>query len=109
LKAGKSNFRTRSEDKFEKAFKTSREEDLSSGISDSYDRLLEELQEEKIEELVKNEDRIKEKLSDEILNRYYFKKGEYQNHIAHSPYIKKAISILEDESRYRSILSNEKQ
>ncbi len=108
LQAGKSNFRTKSEDKFEKAFKTSREEDLSSGISDSYDRLLKELEQEKISELGKNEDRIKEKLSDEILNRYYFKKGEYQNHIAHSPYIKEAVSILEDENRYHSILSNEK-
>ena len=105
---GKSNFRTKSEDKFEKAFKTSREEDLSSGISDSYDRLLKELEQEKISELGKNEDRIKERLSDEILNRYYFKKGEYQNHIAHSPYIKEAVSILEDENRYHSILSNEK-
>lgn len=109
LKMGRSNFRTKSEDKFEKAFYTAKAEDLDSGISNSYDRLLEELQEQKIEEIGKNEDRIKEKLSDEILNRYYFKKGEYQNHIAQSPYIKKAISVLEDESQYRSILSNEKQ
>jgi carboxyl-terminal processing protease len=108
LEAGKSNFRTKSEDKFEKAFDTSQEENLSSGISGSFDRLLKELHEEKIAELGKNEDRIKEKLSDEILNRYYYKKGEYQNHIAHSPYIKEAVSILEDENRYRSILSNEK-
>jgi carboxyl-terminal processing protease len=109
LKMGRSNFRTKSEDKFEKAFYSAKAEDLDSGISNSYDRLLEELQEQKIEEIGKNEDRIKEKLSDEILNRYYFKKGEYQNHIAQSPYIKKAISVLEDESQYRSILSNEKQ
>ncbi len=107
LEAGKSNFRTKSEDKFEKAFDTSMKEDLSSGISGSYDQLLKELHREKINELDKNKDRIKEKLSDEILNRYYFKKGEYQNHIVHSPFIKEAISILEDESRYRSILSNE--
>ncbi len=108
LRVGKSNFRTRSEDKFEKAFRTSREENLDAGISNSYDRLLEELQEQKISEIRKNEDRIKEKLTDEILRRYYFKKGEYQNHIAQSPYIKEAISILDDENRYRSILANEK-
>ena len=107
LRTGNSNFRTMSEDKFEKAFDTSQEENLSSGISDSYGRLLEELQKQKIAEVGRNEDRLREKLSDEILNRYYFKKGEYQNHIAHSPYIKEAISVLEDESRYRSILSNE--
>lgn len=109
LKEGESNFKTKSEKKFERAFDISKEEDLDSGISSSYSRLQEELQEQKIAELGKNQDRIKEKLSDEILNRYYFKKGEYQNHIAHSPYIKKAISILEDENQYRRILSNEKQ
>ena len=109
LEDGRSNYRTKSEDKFEKAYATSEEENLDAGISGAYERLVNELKKQKIEELAKNEDRIREKLSDEILNRYYFKKGEYQNHIAHSAYIKEAISILEDENKYRSILTNEEQ
>ena len=108
LKDGKSNFKTQSEVKFEKAFDLSKKEGLDDGIESSFNRLREELQQQKIEELDKNQDRIKEKLSDEIINRYYYKKGEYKNHIAHSPYIKKAISILEDENGYRRILMNEK-
>ena len=107
VRDGKSNFETQSEKKFEKAFDVSIEEGLDSGINDSYLKLKNELQAEKIEEIGKNEERIKEKLSDEIINRYYFEKGEYQSHIAYSPYIKKAISILEDENQYRSILKNE--
>jgi carboxyl-terminal processing protease len=109
LKEGGSNFKTRSEKKFEKAFELSKKEDLGDGIASSYNRLKSELQEQKIEELSKNKDRIKEKLGDEIINRYYFKKGEYQNHIAHSPYIKKAISILEDDALYSRILVDEKR
>jgi len=108
LKDGKSNFKTQSEIKFEKAFDLSKQEGLDDGIEPSFNRLKDELQQQKIEELDKNQDRIKEKLSDEIVNRYYYKKGEYINHIAHSPYIKKAISILEDENGYRRILMNEK-
>lgn len=108
LKDGKSNFKTQSEIKFEKAFDLSKKEGLDDGIEPSFNRLKDELQQQKIEELDKNQDRIKEKLSDEIVNRYYYKKGEYINHIAHSPYIKKAISILEDENGYRRILMNEK-
>ena len=108
LKDGKSNFKTQSEIKFEKAFDLSKKEGLDDGIEPSFNRLKDELQQQKIEELDKNQDRIKEKLSDEIVNRYYYKKGEYINHIAHSPYIKKAISILEDENGYRRILLNEK-
>jgi carboxyl-terminal processing protease len=108
LKDGKSNFKTQSEIKFEKAFDLSKKEGLDDGIEPSFNRLKDELQQQKIDELGKNQDRIKEKLSDEIINRYYYKKGEYKNHIAHSPYIKKAISILEDEKDYRRILMNEK-
>lgn len=108
LMEGKSNFKTKSEIKFEKAFDLSKEEGLDDGIEQSFERLKDELQQQKVEELSKNQDRIKEKLSDEIINRYYYKKGEYKNHIAHSPYIKKAISVLEDEAGYRRILMNEK-
>jgi carboxyl-terminal processing protease len=109
LKEGKSNFKTKSEIKFEKAVDLSKKEDLYDGIESSFSRLRDDLQQEKIQELSKNQDRIKEKLSDEIINRYYYKQGEYKNHIAHSPYIKKAISILEDETAYRRILMNENQ
>ena len=108
LKEEKSNFKTKSEVKFDKAFELSKDEGLDDGIESSFKRLKDELQQQKVAELAKNEDRIKEKLSDEIINRYYYKKGEYQNHIAHSPYIQKAISILEDENAYRRILMNEK-
>jgi hypothetical protein len=42
--------------------------------------------------------------SDEIINRYYYKKGVYENHIYHSEYILKAAEILRDQDRYRQIL-----
>ena len=70
--------------------------------------MVQQLQKQKIEELSKNKESIKELLSDEIINRYYFKKGEYQNHIAYSPFIKEAISVLENDEQYRSILLNGK-
>ena len=66
------------------------------------------MEQQKIEELNKNKENIKEVLSDEIINRYYFKKGEYQNHIAFSPFIKEAISVLENDEHYRSILMDGK-
>jgi carboxyl-terminal processing protease len=108
LQGGNSNFKTKSETKFEAAFELSEKEDLSDGISSSYKTLAEQLEQEKINELDKNRENIKEILSDEIINRYYFEKGEYQNHIEFSPYIKEAISVLENEDQYTSILSNGK-
>jgi carboxyl-terminal processing protease len=108
LLEGNSNFQTKTEKKFEAAFDLSKEENLSKGIQSSYKNLAEQLEEQKIEELDKNKENIKEVLSDEIINRYYFKKGEYQNHIVFSPFIKEAISVLENDEQYRSILMNGK-
>lgn len=108
LLEGNSNFQTKTEKKFEAAFDLSKEENLSKGIQSSYKNLAEQLEQQKIEELDKNKENIKEVLSDEIVNRYYFKKGEYQNHIAFSPFIKEAISVLENDEQYRSILMNGK-
>ena len=105
---GNSNFQTKSEKKFQQAFELSEKEALSKGIKNSYEDLVQQLQKQKIEELNKNKESIKELLSDEIINRYYFKKGEYQNHIAYSLFINEAISVLENEEQYRSILLNGK-
>ena len=108
IKEGETNFKTNSEKKFESAFELSEKENLSQGIAASYRSLSKALEDQKIQELNTNKARIKEMLSDEIINRYYFKKGEYQNHIEFSPYIKKSVSVLENQDRYRSILMNEK-
>ncbi|WP_290287612.1 S41 family peptidase [Lutimonas halocynthiae] len=108
VEEGSSNFETKTEKKFEQAFELSEKEALSKGIKNSYEDLVQQLQKQKIEELNKNKESIKELLSDEIINRYYFKKGEYQNHIAFSPFIKEAISVLENDEQYRSILLNGK-
>ncbi len=108
LEEGKTNFKTKSEKKFLDAFELAESEDLSKGIQSSYEELEKQIQKQKIEELNKNKESIKEIISDEIINRYYFKKGEYQNHIAFSPFIKEAISVLENDERYRSILLNGK-
>jgi carboxyl-terminal processing protease len=108
LQEGNSNFKTKSESKFEAAFELSEKEDLSEGIQSSYKALSKQLEQKKFAELNKNRENIKEMLSNEIINRYYFEKGEYQNHIEFSPFIKEAISVLENEDQYSRILANGK-
>ena len=107
LKEGRSNYQTKSEKKFDVAFDLAEEENLSAGIDGAYQALLVKLEAEKMNELAKNKSRIVEMMSDEIINRYYFEKGEYQNHIAFSPFIQEAIRILQDDKAYQSILKNE--
>ena len=106
LMDSKSRFKTLSEKKFEAAFLTAIEEKLTTDNNATYKHLLLELENQKIESLDQNKEEIKENISDEILNRYFFKKGEYQNHIIFNKSILEAVKILNNESRYNDLLSN---
>lgn len=107
LKEHKTSFKTATELKFAAAFESADKENLNKSIEDSYNNLLFQLQEEKIKELSTNKEEIQENLSDEIINRYYFKKGEYQNHIYHNKSILEAVKILKDNNKYKQILNND--
>ncbi len=108
LKENKTSFKTTTELKFATAFETAQKENLNKTIQSSYQDLLLQLQDEKLEELSPNKEEIKEYVSNEIINRYYFKKGEYQNHIYHNKSILKAVEILKDTIQFNQILKNER-
>ena len=107
IKNNKTNFTTLSEKKFESAYKTAKKEKLSTTLSSYYQNLMDQLLVQKIEALDKNKEEIKEHISDEIINRYYFKKGEYQNHIAFNRSIKEAVKVLKNEQQYNQVLKND--
>ncbi len=79
-------------------------ENYKSNIELEYKDLIQQLEQDKIQELNLNKIDISEHLSDEILNRYYFKKGEYINHIYNSKFILEAIKVLNNEQQYKKIL-----
>jgi len=106
LKDSKSTFKTLTEKKFESAFKTAVDEKLTNDNNVTYDHFLLEIQDQKIKSLDQNKKEIKENISDEILTRYFFRKGEYQNHIVFNNSILEAVKILNDENEYQDILNN---
>ncbi len=59
---------------------------------------------EKIAELRKNKEEIKQKLTTEIMQRYYYKKGAYQQKLASDPIVEKATQIVSNKSKYDKIL-----
>lgn len=107
IRQNKTNFKTLSEKKFDSAFKTAKIENLSNSIQTTFQSLTVQLEAQKIEALNKNKGEIIEHITDEILNRYYFKKGEYQNHIAFNKSINEAIKVLNNEENYNQILKND--
>ena len=93
-----------SEKVFKNGFEGMEKEEYINSVSVEYHALMKKIQQEKIKDLEKNKEEIQEYLNNEILNRYFYKKGEYINHIYHSKYISEAKRILNDQSEYQKIL-----
>ena len=74
-------------------------------IKNEYEALKDKLIHDKTDDLKKNSKEIKELLKAEIVNRYYFQKGRIEASLSDDPEIAKAISIFNDQSQYKAILT----
>lgn len=99
-----SKYKTKSEKIFDAGVEASEKENYNDFISPEIKNLNLKIQKKKLQELEKNKDQIMQELSDEIVRRYYFDKGTYQNHLYNSPYILEAVVLLKDLDRYNKIL-----
>ncbi|MFD1314952.1 S41 family peptidase [Namhaeicola litoreus] len=99
-----SKFKIQSEKIFDAGIVASEKEDYKDFISPEIKSLNQKIQKKKLQELEINKILIMQELSDEIIKRYYFEKGTYQNHLYKSPYVQEAVSLLKDLDRYKKIL-----
>lgn len=97
-------FETKAEAEFKKALETASAENLNGNISKGYSELLTAIQSEKFKELDKNKVEIINELSEEIIKRYYYAEGVYQQKAIFDNDILKAVSILNNEKEYRKII-----
>ena len=100
-------YKTETEKAIEKLKKEAKKEEYFSELSPSYEILYEKIKENKINDLEKNKDNIKEILTGEILSRYYYQKGRIKAQLNFDIEVKKAIEILKDKKKYNDILANE--
>ena len=63
------------------------------------------MKKEKKGELSKNRDRIMQEIEQDIVGRYYFKRGKVRKNLVNDPEVKEAIKLLNDSERYNGILS----
>jgi carboxyl-terminal processing protease len=101
-------FETKTEVEFNKAKQKAATENLDGNLSKSYASLLEDIRDEKLKELEKNKQEIVEKLTEEIVKRYYFNEGMYQQKTVFDTTILKAVSVLNNSNEYNDMLSNGK-
>jgi carboxyl-terminal processing protease len=97
-------FETTTEKMLKETLKTAEKEGYMAKINAEYQTLSEKIKKEKIKELAANESEIRERLTNEIVRRYYYKKGEYIHKVHHDASIIEAMAILKDENKYQKIL-----
>ncbi len=102
----KQNFEysTASEEMLKKLRATMEQEAYFSDAKKEYSDLLEKVVPSKERDLDKFNSQIKELLQNEIVSRYYFQKGRAINSFRNDKMLKEAVSILENQKEYNSIL-----
>ena len=103
LKTKDTAFVTEQEKLFKDAYKKLKNKD---NLASDYNQLITKIKTYKVQQIDKNKDILLEKIQDEILQQYFYKKGVYQYHLKNDATIKQAVDILNDESRYNKILGN---
>lgn len=101
-----SDFETTTEIGFRKALEKATSENLEGSLSKNYSNLLKDIQSEKLNELDKNKEEILNNLTEEIVKRYYYAEGVFEQKAVFDSTILKAISILNNTSEYEKLLSN---
>ncbi len=94
-------FVTKQEMLFKEAYKAS----VLKNIYKEYRGIQEKLFDEKIKEISKNKDILKRVLKEEILHRYYYQDGIYKHNIKNDLFIREAVNLLDNQDKYREILS----
>lgn len=106
LKNHHEDFETKTEVDFKKAKTKAKSEGLDNSLNKVFSELLTKIQSEKLKELDKNKEEILHKLTEEIVKRYYYDEGVYKQKAVFDSTIKQGVSILNNSSKYNSILKN---
>ena len=104
LKREKIAFDTETEVALKSTLEKAKKENVDAAIATEYQQLLSALEKSEETLIDKNQKEIKNLILDEIIKRYQYKEGLYQYYIKNNFEIKKSIEVLNDKSKYNSIL-----
>ena len=99
------SYATNSENAFSKLKKTAVKEKYYDKAKEQFDALEEILKNDLIKDMDTFKDDIVMLISEEILTRYYMKKGSIEYQLKNDLLTKKAVEVLADESTYYGVLS----
>lgn len=104
LKTEKYTFDTETELALKNTLAVAKKEKIDGSIISEYQQLLTALQKSENNLLDKNQKEIKNLIVDEIITRYQYQEGLYQYYLKNNSEIKKAVSVLNSNSEYKTIL-----
>ncbi len=104
LKTQKFSFDTETELALKNTLILAKKEKIEESIAPEYQQLLTALQKSEEILLDKNQKEIKNLILEEIIKRNQYQEGLYRYYVKNNPEIKKAISVLNNNPEYNSIL-----
>lgn len=98
------DFKTSSEQAFEKLLKTAKREKYYEIASEEFTSLEEKLSHNNLKDLETFGNEISQILSEEIINRYYYQKGRILAQIQDDPQLDKALEVLDEPGILKEVL-----
>ena len=103
------DYTTRCEETLEKFKKAAEKENYFDAISEEYFALVNEVKDNKQDDIIKHQDELKELLKMEIISRYYYQKGKIVASLSTDEEIAKAIELITEKDNYLAILDGESE
>jgi len=104
LKANKITFDTETEIALKNTLAAAKNEKIDETIAPEYQQLLAALEKSENTLLDKNQREIRNLIQEELIKRYQYQEGLYQYYIKNNSEIKKAVSVLNNQTEYKTIL-----
>lgn len=99
-------FTSSSEKQIEEIKNKAEKELLLDGIEDELDQVLKTIQKEKEDDLNEFREEVVDLIEEEIVGRYYFKKGKIQQSLINDNELQSAIALINNPQEYQAILTN---
>ncbi|SFC53356.1 S41 family peptidase [Flavobacterium phragmitis] len=104
LKTNKITFDTETEVALKNTLAAAKKEKIDETITAEYQQLLTALEKSETTLLDKNQKEIKNMILEELIKRYQYQEGLYQYYIKNNSEIKRAVSVLNNQTEYKTIL-----
>jgi carboxyl-terminal processing protease len=97
-------YKTTTEIRFEEFKKSAQRENYYAGAESEFDKIYAKIKADKMTDLNRFKDEIKEIIENEIVSRYYFQNGRMESSFNYDEFLAEAIKTLKDEAKYKAIL-----